>query len=250
VLERDRDAGYDGVGRATPAQAMARLVGFFLLVLLLASLLRLLPGVGSVFGGILGFWLVAIVLSLVLTRLSFAFTRRRRFAEQMRLLGEVDSPHNRGKLGMALLVRGRAAQAVPHLEAAAGGEPGRAEWRYRLGSALLRSGRPGAALGELEAASVIDEEHAYGGVQLALSSARLSSGDAEGALAALDTFDRNHGASPESSYRRGDALRALGRRDQARESYRQVTQLAGRAARFQRVQNRPWVWRSLLRRLV
>lgn len=229
---------------------MARLVGFFLLVFLLVSFLRSLPGVGPWFGGFLSFWLVAIGLSLVLTRLSFSLTRRRSFNQEMRLLGEVDSPHNRGKLGVALLVRGRAVQAVPHLQAAAGGEPDLAEWRYRLGSALLRSGRAGEALGELEAASGIDEEHAYGGVQLALSSARLRSGDPESALSALDTFDRNHGASPESCYRRGEALRALGRRDQARENFRRVAQLAGRAARFQRAQNRPWVWRSFLQRLV
>ena len=118
------------------------------------------------------------------------------------------------------------------------GEPELAEWRYRLGTALLACGRAGEALGELEAATDIDPEHAYGGVQLALARARLAGGDASRALEALDTFDGNHGASPESCYRRGQALRALGRREEARGCFRRVTQLAGRAARFQRAQNR------------
>jgi tetratricopeptide (TPR) repeat protein len=130
------------------------------------------------------------------------------------------------------------------------GEPELAEWRYRLGLALLASGRAAEALGELGAAAELAPEHAYGGVQLALARARLESGDAEGTLAALDTFDRNHGANPESSFRRGQALRALGRREEARGCFQHVTQLARRAARFQRAQNRPWVWRALLQRLV
>jgi tetratricopeptide (TPR) repeat protein len=229
---------------------MARLVGFFLLVLVVLSLLRSVPGVGRWLGGFWGFWLVAIGLGVGLGWLSGALTRRQRLSGELRQLGEVDSPHNRGKLGSLLLASGRAARAIPHLESAAQGEPEVAEWHYRLGAARCAVGRAGEARGALEAAARIDPEHAYGGVQLALSGARLEGGDAAGALEALDTFDRNHGASPESSYRRGLALRRLGRRDEARQCFERVGQLAGRAARFQRAQNRPWVWRALLRRLL
>ena len=229
---------------------MARLVGFFLLVLLTLSLLRSLPGVGRWLGGFWGFWLVAIALGAGLSGLMGVLTRQRRLSGELRQLAEVVSPHNQGKLGSMLLAHGRAGRAVPYLQAAAGGEPEVAEWHYRLGGALLETGRAAEALGPLESAAVLDPEHAYGGVQLALARARQASGDAEGALAALETFDRNHGASPESCYRRGLALRRLGRRDEARTSFARVGQLAGRAARFQRAQNRPWVWRALLRRLV
>jgi len=229
---------------------MARLLGFFLLVLVLLSLLRSVPVVGSWLGGFLGFWLVAIGLSLALTRLSVALTRRHRLAGELRALGQVDSPHNRGKIGALLLVNGNARAALPHLEAAACGEPESAEWRYRQGVALLAVGRGAQARAALEAAARIDAEHAYGGVQLALADARLRGADPAGALEALDVFDRNHGASPESRYRRGQALRRLGRRAEARTCFRQVSQLASRAARFQRARNRPWVWRSLLARLV
>ncbi len=229
---------------------MGRLLGFFLLVLLSVSLLRTLPVVGSWFQGFFGFWLAAIGLSLGLTRLSVLLTRRRRSAGELRQLSEVDSPHNRGKLGSLLLASSRPRAALPHLEAAVAGEPDLAEWRYRLGAALLAAGRAARARTVLEAAAAIDEEHAYGAVQLALADARQRSDDAAAALEALDRFDRNHGESPESCYRRGQALRRLGRREEARASFRRVTRLASRAARFQRAQNRPWVWRSLLARLV
>ena len=62
------------------------------------------------------------------------------------------------------------------------------------------------ALAALEHAAVIDAEHAYGGVQLALAAASTRVGDLVRALAALDPFARNHGPSPESAYRRALAL--------------------------------------------
>lgn len=227
---------------------MLRLIGFFLLVLLATSLLRSVPGIGAIVGSFYGFWIVAIVLSLALTRLSVIATQRRKLSSQVRALGEVESAHNQGKLGSLYLAHGRAARAVVPLERAVLGEPDVAEWRYRLGQALLACGRAQEALGPLEAAATMDEEHAYGAVQLARADARLRTGDAGGALAALAVFERNHGASPESAYWRGRALRALGRRQEARTSFREVASLARRAARFKRSENRVWVLRALLLR--
>lgn len=227
---------------------MLRLIGCFLLVLLATSLLRGVPGIGSILGGFYGFWIVTIALSLALARLASIATRRRKLAAEARRLGEVESAHNQGKLGSLHLAYGRAARAVTPLERAVAGEPDVVEWRYRLGQALLRSGRAREALAPLEAAAAVEPEHAYGAVQLALADARLRSGDAAGALAALELFERNHGASPESAYRRGQALRALGRRDQARASFREVAALARRAVRFHRSADRVWVLKSLVSR--
>jgi len=64
----------------------------------------------------------------------------------------------------------------------------------------------------------------------------------------LDRFDINHGPSPESAYRRGVALKKSGRAADARESFRHVGQLAERAARFQKKQQRGWVLRAWLAR--
>ena len=228
---------------------MLRLLGFFVLAYLLVSLLAGVPGIGWLFRGFFGFWLAAILLGVALTRLSELGVRRARMGSRMRELEAVDSPHNQGKLGSLLLGGGSAARAVPHLERAVEGEPESAEWRYRLGQALLRTGQGARAVEVLQAAAAIDEEHAYGGVQLALAEARLRNGDAAGALAALDTFDRNHGPSPESAYRRGIALRKLGRRDEAAASLRKVGELASRAAKFKQQENRGWVLRAFFARI-
>lgn len=229
---------------------MARLAAFFVSVFVLVALLRAVPGVGGWFGGFWSYWLVAIALSYGLTRAGVRLGARRRLGTQMRALRDVESAHNQGKLGALLLAHGSSARALPHLERAAAGEPDVPEWSYRLGQALLARRRAREAVAALERAATLDEEHAYGGVQLALAAAREAAGDVEGALDALATFERNHGPSPESAFRRGRALRAAGRRDEARAAFGEVAELARRAAGFQRSRNRPWVVRAWLARLV
>ena len=239
--------GARGQGPATlESRPMLRLAGFFVLVWVVMSLLR---GAGILGHGLFSFWIVAIALSLLLSHAALLLARRRRLSARLRELGNVESPHNQGKLGALLLGSGRARQAVPHLARAAAGEPEVTDWHYRLGLALLESGRASQAVPPLERAVGLDPEHAYGAAQLALSRARLASGDAAGALAAVDAFDRNHGPNPESAYRRGVAQKRLGQRAEAAASLRQVGELAARAARFQRSAHRTWVLRALLARL-
>jgi tetratricopeptide (TPR) repeat protein len=228
---------------------MARVVAFFVSVFLLVALLRALPGIGGWFGGFWSYWLVAIALAWALTLAGARWNARRRLAAQLRALGDVESAHNQGKLGALLLAHGRAARALPHLERAAAGEGDVAEWSYRLGQALGACGRHGEAVRALERAAALDEEHAYGGVQLALAGARSAAGDHAGALEALAVFERNHGPSPESACRRGLALREAGRGDEARAAFAEVAVLARRAARFQRARNRRWLLRAWLARL-
>lgn len=227
---------------------MVRVLVFFVAVFALVALLRALPGVGGWFGGFWSYWLVAIALAWALTAAGARWAARRKLAAQLRALGDVESAHNQGKLGALLLAHGRAARALPHLERAASGESDVPEWSYRLGQALAACGRHADAVRALERAAALDEEHAYGAVQLALAAARQSAGDPGGALDALAVFERNHGPSPESACRRGLALHAAGRRDEARAAFAQVSELARRAARFQRACNRRWVLRAWLAR--
>jgi tetratricopeptide (TPR) repeat protein len=229
---------------------MARLAGFFVSVFLLVALLRAVPGVGALFGGFWSYWLVAIVLSWALTYAGVRWGARRKLAAKMRSLRDVESAHNQGKLGALLLAHGQAARALPHLERAVSGEPDVPEWSYRRGLALVARRRPAEAVAAFERAAALDEEHAYGGVQLALAAARSAAGDHAGALAALFVFERNHGPSPESTCRRGYALRATGRREEARAAFAEVADLAHRAAGFQRTRNRRWVLRAWLARVV
>lgn len=229
---------------------MLRLVGFFLLAYVALRVLQAMPFVGPFFRNVFAFWIVCLGLGLALTRLSQVAVQRRRQGAVMRELQAVDSPYNRGKLGALLLSQSRPAAAVPHLEQALAGDPESLEWGFRLGCALLAADRAADAVERLRAVAERDEEYAYGAVQLRLAEALTRSGRPDGALEALDRFDRNHGESPESAFRRGAALRASGARDPARAAFSRVPVLARNAAGFQRGQNRAWVWRAFLARLV
>jgi tetratricopeptide (TPR) repeat protein len=149
-----------------------------------------------------------------------------------------------------LLAGGKPAKAVPHLQNAVEGEPEVTEWRFRLGMAQLALGQNAEALASLGRAAEMDEEYGYGAVQLRLSEAHLAAGDPEQALAHLDVFDRNHGPNPESAFRRGQALKKAGRRQEASESFARVGDLARSAAKFQRREAQKWAFRATLARLV
>jgi len=226
---------------------MLRLFGFFVATLVVLHLLRQIPVVGRVFDiPILGFWGAAILLSAAVSRLASVAISRRRAQRRIRDLGQVDTPHNQGKLGSLLAGERRFREAIPHLERAARGEPDVAEWHYRLGCALLARGRRRESAEELARAAAIDEEHAYGAVLARLSEARLASGDAEGALAAIRRREANHGPDPESAYRRGLSEKALGRKEDARKSFAQARRLAGSAALFRRSEARRWALRAFV----
>ena len=229
---------------------MLRLVGFFVLVIVSLPILRQIPFIGGLFRGLFGFWIGAILISWLLTYVSGVLLRRRRLGVRMRELGNVESAHNQGKLGSLMLVHGQVRRAVQHLENAVQGEPESAEWHYRLGCALLASGRAQEAIEPLTRAREINEEHAYGAVQLRLGEALLKAGKGEAGLEAFERFERNHGSSPESAYRRGNALRALGRKQEAQQAFSSVQELAAKAAAYQRGSNRGWVLRAMLAKLV
>jgi len=229
---------------------MLRLLGFFVLIMILMRVLQHVPVIGGLFHGFIGFWVTAIGLVLLVNHYSKVALQRRRTNAQIRNLGNVDRPHNQGKLGSLLLAGGKPAQAVPHLEQAVEGEPDVAEWRFRLGVAQLALGRTEQAIAALGRAAEMDEEYGYGGVQLRLSEANLAADDTDQAPAHLDVFDRNHGPNPESAFRRGQALKKAGRRQEAGESFARVGELARGAARFQRREAQKWAFRATLARIL
>jgi hypothetical protein len=226
-----------------------RLAGFFVVALVALNLLRAIPYLGALFHGFFGFWLAAILVAAAASKGADALLVRRRLGSSIRALGAVDRPHNHGKLGALYVSHGKAAKALPHLDRACEGEPEFAEWHYRRGLALLDLGRAPEAAASLERALELQPELAYGAVRLALARAHLATRSPEKALAELERFDVGHGPSPESAYRRGRALAAAGRRDEAKRSYREVSRLAAEGAHFQRKHHRVWVLRALLARL-
>ncbi len=206
---------------------MLRLAGYILAVFALIWVLRFVPGLGWLFGiPFLNFFLASILLSAGIGWWTARTVERRRARGFERQFGTVDTPHNQGKLGVLLLTSGRARRALPHLERAAAGEPERAEWHYRLGSARLLVGDANAAVLSLERAVATDPEHAFGAPRLRLAEARLEANSPAESLQAAEDFERSHGPTAESSYRRGLALRALGRRGEARNAFQSVSELA------------------------
>jgi tetratricopeptide (TPR) repeat protein len=240
------------VKRSGYNRRVLRWLGFFALAVLFASVLGHLPLVGPLFRGtgIIGILLSAVILSAVVARVGARLFSRRKLRSELRVLGEVDKPHTRGKLGALLLAHGSARAAIPHLEEATRGEPEVAEWHYRLGLARRATREHAGALAAFEACVAREEEHAYGSAQLRRAEALLALGRGADSLAVLALFERNHGPSPESAYRRGLALRALGKKDEARRAFREVGELARKATRYQRRAAGVWALRAGLARIV
>lgn len=228
---------------------MLRLIGFFFGVLVLLRLLQSVPGVGGLFHGFLGFWVVAIGASWGLAHLTSSLATRRKLANQMVALGHVDNPHNRGKRGVLVLAAGRPAKALEDLRAACAGEPEVAEWSYRLGLAHLALGNSSEAAEALARAERLAPSHAYGGVQLGLARAELSRGEPRRALDALERLERQYGDTPQSAYLRGKVLARSGRSDEARNAFASVEALHAQTPKFRRKGQGAWLWRARLARI-
>ena len=173
---------------------------------------------------------------------------------RLRELELQDSPEARGKLGVALLDEKRAGtahvqRAAELLQVAHEEAPERADWAFRLGQARARLGEHEAAIEALAAAIQIDEEHAYGSAVLELAGVQEKLGDSAAALLCLERFERNHGPSPESAFRRALALRELGRRDEASAAFAEVATLAQNAPAFQAAEAAKFARQARLQRL-
>ena len=229
---------------------MARLIAFFLAVLAALWFLRALPIVGRVFQiPLVGFWLTAILVSGAVAKLGAVQLERRADRRKARELLTVETPHNLGEYGSHLATRGRFAAAIPYLERAIEGEPEVPGWRYRLGQSRLAVGEARAAAEQLRRCLEIDEEHAYGSVLLQLAAALSELGEPGEALEVLERFERNHGPNPESAYRRGVALAALGRKDQAHAAWAQVADVLDSLPAYQKKGSATWRWKAWLARL-
>ncbi len=226
-----------------------RLVGYFALVFAVLFVLREVPVLGDLFRiPFLGFIVASALVSAGVSWFTVHAVDGRRARAMVSRMGAVDTPHNQGKLGSFVLAQGRPRKAIPHLERAVAGEADSAEWNYRLGCAYLAVGRKSDAAAMLQNSTRLAPAHAFGAPWLRLSEALLGTGAAEGALAAIGHFEREHGPSPESAYRRGLALGALGRREQAKAAFAEVGELGARAARFQKSGQRSFLLMASVRK--
>ena len=231
--------------------AMLRFLGFFALTFVVYLVLIRIPVIGSLAGAVpfLGFIFAAAIVSRLLAKGGTVALDRRRQKALMEELGAVDTPHNKGKLGLLLLSQARYAQAIPLLEEAVAAEPDSAELNYRLGKAYLGAKDYDAAIEVLNRAVLLDEEHAYGAAMMRLAEAHLEAGSPEQSLQDLHRFERNHGPSPESAYRRGLALKALGQTSEASQALASVGKLAHEAIGYQKRSANLWSFRAFIARL-
>jgi tetratricopeptide (TPR) repeat protein len=221
---------------------VARLLGFFLLVVAAFVVLQNVPLVGALFRiPFFGFWLALILVSVVLTKFGKVAYDRRKVRALERELGAVETPHNQGKLGVLHANRGNPRRAIPCLERAVAGEPEFTEWHYRLGISKLAVNDLAGARAALERVLALNEDHAYGEALLRLAEVTTRQGEGELALATIARFEEHRGPNPESAYRRGLALCLLGRKDEARAALQEVGAIANRQARYQRRSTTRWV---------
>ncbi len=225
---------------------LLRWVGFFFLVIVVHRVLTWVPVLGPFLGrfGIFGFWISAIVAGWGLRWLAARGVETRRYGAQVRELEAVDSARNKGKLGSLLAQDGRLKRALPLLREAHAEEPESAEWAFQLGRAALREGEVAEALDALRRCVEINEEHGYGQALMRLVEARLKASEFAAALEDLERFERNHGENPESAYRSGEALRGLGRKEEARTAFQRVGELARSVPKYQRAEARAWALRA------
>ena len=226
---------------------MLRLLGFFAVVFVALAVLRQLPFVGGVFQiPFVGFYLAAIVVSLVSARLGTRLVDRRKFQKSLRSLGEVDTPHNRGKLGALLADLGKHREALPHLEVAWEHEEDVAEWAYRVGRTRLALGDASGAAEALTRAIEFDEEHGYGEALRRLAEALIRGGAPDEAHARIDRHDMIYGETPESAYLRGKAHLESGDREAAKAAFSKAPRLVAGVAKYQREGARTWAMRARL----
>lgn len=138
------------------------------------------------------------------------------------------NPRAHFNAGVTLLEAGRAAAAVPHLEAAIRLRPQEARAHNSLGNALLELDRAAAAVPAYREAARLAPS--YSSAWYNLGTALLRTGDAAGALAALEQSRRLGPASAETLTALGNAHFALDRPAEALPWYEAALRLEpGRA---------------------
>ncbi len=223
----------------------------YIIAFILASfVLRHVPVIGGLFRGLLGFYLLLVLFAAAAAIVGRVLVRRRRLAEQVRVLSLVETPHNQAKLGTLLLGEGRPRAALAPLEYAHSKEPRNPEWGVALGDVYRALGRHREALERYDAVLAFAPEHGFGGLLARRAAALESIGDVDGALETLRSLEAAHGAAPESAARIGMLLRRTNHKDEAREHFRRAIQLAQSAPIYVRRKQRRWILRARWHSLV
>ncbi len=126
--------------------------------------------------------------------------------------------------GMALLARGYQKEGVALLEKALAQQPQQASIQAQLGASLLKQGETGAGVAQLEKALMLDPNLRYADLMLVLTHLRAK--DYAKALAAAEDFHQRQPKSALPLNLKGLILLSQGKRDEARDAYRESLKLS------------------------
>ena len=209
---------------------------------------------------ILGNPFVALLIVLAVLYLGrFQFTGRawnplaplQRKREIDRLRAAIESnPENaaaHNDLGRILSLRGRFAEAIPHLEKAHRRSPDSAETSFFYGYALLATGREQEGLALIEEALAEKPRMRYGEPCRLTGDVYLRAGRWDEALRWYETFTRLNTDSAEGFYKLGKCYAGTGREEEARAALRDALAAYRQAPPFIRRTQRPWYLKAAWR---
>lgn len=227
---------------------MMRLIGFFAVVWLVHRVLLVVPGVGDFLGrsSFFGYWAVAILVSLLGSRLVSARVASSRIKRRRSELLATDTPNNRGKVGLLELKLGHPKRAIEHLSIAFEHQPNVGDWALGLGLAHLEL-RDYQKAGECFARVVTDDPNmGFGQPFLGLARCAIGVGRPQDALGPLDEFEQRFGPAPEAAFWRGVTYKRLGRKAEAQAAFQKARAVASELPSFQSGRRWRMVWRSLI----
>jgi hypothetical protein len=171
--------------------------------------------------------------------------RRQRIERLDDLIGlNPENADDRMELGELLIEGGRAAEAVPHLEAAVRKVPDSPGAQFLLGLARLRAGSPAEAVPALEEAVRLDRGHRYGEVLLRQGEALAALDRDREAEAALEAHLGVNASSAEGLYRLAKVRLSLGDPAGAHRAVEELRSTIRQSPRFRRRLDRPWLRRA------
>ncbi len=180
----------------------------------------------------------------------FAFLQSRRKIAGLRITLETNpedaAAHN--DLGRILALKGKFAEALPHLEKAHRRSPESAETAFFYGYTRLALGEEKEGLALIEEALEKKPRMRYGEPYLLTGDVYAKRGRWDAAIPWYEAFTRLSTESVEGFYKLGRCYAEVGRADEARAALAGAVTAYRQAPRYIRRSARPWYWKARWRR--
>lgn len=218
---------------------MSKFFGFYLLFVLFRDPLA-------------AFIIIVLIFFLIDQRYMRLFPRSLRrlqgWKKQRQLLRELAlNPYNvtdKLEVGRLYATRKRYAQGIPYLEEALARMPEHAEGLYYLGLSYLYTGREAEGLTKVEAALALNPRVRYGEPYAKVAEYFAHKNAYERALKFLERCDEAGLVNTQLAYRKGQLLKKLGRRTEAKASFEQAVQYYATSPKYIKKEERRWALRA------